>query len=151
MDPTERPWPLFQRLPTLPLCYAPFDPPGIRLCVEYWGQRTPRRGAVAVVLHERYYSSSDAELGRLEALGVLCWAPAGHDDDLFMLQLAADSDAWLVSEDKYRNHRGVMASGLTHRLVPYMWAGYGSPKDVFTPKAGSWTRQFPVQPAHHQR
>ena len=120
---------------------------GIRLCVEYWSERTARRGAIAVVLHARYYDDADADLGRLEALGVLCWAPAGHDDDLFMLQLAADSSAWLVSNDKYDNHRSVMASGLKQRLVPYMWAGYGNPKDVFTPKAGSWTRQFSLPSA----
>ena len=127
-----------------------FDARGVRLCVDYWSERTQRRGAVAVVLHARYYSADDADLDALEARGVLCWAPAGHDDDLFMLQLAADSGAWLVSEDRYRNHRDVMASGLTQRLIPYMWAGYGSPKEVFTPKAGAWTRHF-ASPSPAQR
>ena len=38
-------------------------------------------------------------------MGVLNWSPEGHDDDLFMLQLAADADAWVVSNDTYANHR----------------------------------------------
>ena len=67
-------------------------------------------------------------------MGVLNWAPEGHDDDLFMLQLAADADAWLVSNDTYSNHSSVRAS-LRNRLIPYMWAGFGKDKTAFTPKA----------------
>ena len=48
---------------------------------------------------------NQAALRRLEAMGVLNWSPEGHDDDLFMLQLAADADAWVVSNDTYANHR----------------------------------------------
>ena len=95
----------------------------------------------AVVLHSRYWSDAPA-LAALEVLGVLNWSPEGHDDDLFMLQLAADSGAFLVSNDAYANHRGVMGSGLKQRLIPYMWAGFGSPKDGFSPKAGAWTRRL---------
>ena len=45
-------------------------------------------------------------------MGVLNWSPEGHDDDLFMLQLAADADAWVVSNDTYSNHRSVSAGGI---------------------------------------
>ena len=76
-------------------------------------------------------------LGWLEAMGVLNWSPEGHDDDLFMLQLAADADAWLVSNDTYSNHSSVRAR-LRNRLIPYMWAGFGKDKTAFTPKADKW-------------
>ena len=68
---------------------------------------------------------------------VLNRSPEGHDDDLFMLQLAADADAWLVSNDTYSNHSGVRAR-LRNRLIPYMWAGFGKEKTAFTPKADKW-------------
>ena len=70
-------------------------------------------------------------------MGVLNWSPEGHDDDLFMLQLAADAEAWLVSNDTYSNHSSVRAS-LRNRLIPYMWAGFGKDKTAFTPKADKW-------------
>ena len=110
---------------------------GMLHCVEYWRAKGVRPEAIAVVLHSRYYyvaQTDEAALRRLEAMGVLNWSPQGHDDDLFMLQLAADADAWVVSNDAYANHRSVSA-GLRRRLIPYMWAGFGTPKSTFTPKA----------------
>ena len=86
-----------------------------------------------MVIHARYYDPEDAAQRRLEGLGVLSWAPAGNDDDLFLLQLALDADAWLISNDQYENHRDVSAR-LKNRRIPYMWAGFGA-KTVFTPSA----------------
>jgi len=120
--------------------WSAFCAQGVLHCVEYWRGKGVRPEAIAVVLHSKYYYAAphdEEALGRLEAMGVLNWSPEGHDDDLFMLQLAADADAWLVSNDTYSNHSSVRAR-LRNRLIPYMWAGFGKDKTAFTPKADKW-------------
>ena len=51
------------------------------------------------------WDPSDAALQRLEAAGVLSWTPLGKDDDVFLLQCAADCGAWVVTNDRWTDHR----------------------------------------------
>lgn len=131
------PEPVTRRDPLVSACPPLTRPPpvsGQLHCFEYWRDtKQLRPEAIAVVIHARYYDPEDAAQRRLEGLGVLSWAPAGNDDDLFLLQLALDADAWLISNDQYENHRDVSAR-LKNRRIPYMWAGFGA-KTVFTPSA----------------
>lgn len=122
-----------------------FDPRGIRLAVDYFLRRSHgrklRANELAVVLSECRWDASNAELAYLERLGCLTLTPAGKDDDVFLLQCAADHDAWAVSNDNWRDHRAARhaTERVRKRKIRYAFCG-----DAFSPAAddlGRFDRQ----------
>lgn len=87
-----------------------FDPEGIRRAVDYFADRAPPgrrvpRSAIAVTLSETRWDPSSHALAALDADGVLAWTPTGKDDDVFLLQSAADHAAWVITNDRWTDHR----------------------------------------------
>ena len=89
-----------------------FDAEGIVRCVAYFAERSSSGGsrgiplgAIAVTMNESRYDATDPALQWLEAAGLLAWTPVGKDDDVFLLQSAADHNAWVVTNDRWTDHR----------------------------------------------
>ena len=93
--------------------------------------------AISVTLNSSRWDDSDAELMRLHEMGVLAWTPLGKDDDLFTIQTASDQEAWIVTNDRFEQHRR-HTSQVRSRLIGFYFA-----HDVFSPnpdEAGAFLR-----------
>ena len=98
-------------------------------CVDYFvnrgalgGRRLPRR-LISVVLNENRYDASDADLASLQ--DVIMWTPTAKDDDVFLLQCAADHGSWVVTNDRWSDHRALRhaTEAVRRRKISYAWAG----------------------------
>ena len=105
-----------------------FDAEGIRRCVDYFAaRRSPGRqlpgSAIVVTLNESRWDGSDAALCNLEHDNVLAWTPVGKDDDVFLLQCAADHGAWVVTNDRWTDHRASRhaTNAVRGRVLRYAW------------------------------
>lgn len=136
-----------------------FDAEGLVRCVGYFCER-PSSGhtaagarrllplsAIAVTLNESRYDPDDPALQRLEAAGVLSWTPLGKDDDVFLLQSAADHDAWVVTNDQWKDHRASRhaTQEVRKRVLHYSFVG-----GAFTP-ASDDLAQFDASGRHEPR
>ena len=100
-----------------------WDAEGIRQCVLYFARRMPRE-AIAVTLNEGRWDPHDAALCSLSD-GVLAWTPPGKDDDVFLLQSALDHGAWVVTNDRWKDHRASRhaTDAIRRRVLRYAWVG----------------------------
>lgn len=105
-----------------------FEPRGIYLCVMFWQRKhgMPKK-AIAVTLSSSRYDESNRELAWLEQEGYLSYTPVNKDDDLFAIQSAEQSGAWIVTNDQYHQHARWMSS-VKHRLIQYTFV-----QDEFVP------------------
>ena len=73
---------------------------------------------VVVTLSETHWQTvvADAWGKSLDAREGVAWTPTGTDDDLFTIQLAASSGAWVVTNDRFENHPA-WAAPVRGRLV----------------------------------
>ena len=98
-----------------------FNARGIRYCVDFWISYGIPAKALVVTLSESRRDDSDAELLQLERRGLLAWTPTGKDDDLFTIQTALEQGAWIVSNDRYLNHRRWTAP-LSKKILKFAFA-----------------------------
>ena len=118
-----------------------FDAYGIELCVQYFmhrgaggGSRLPR-SRIAVVLNENRWDGNDPILSGL--IDVISWTPTNKDDDVFLLQCACDNQSWVVTNDKWTDHRATRhaTDGVRHRKLRFAFVG-----QVFTVAADDVAR-----------
>jgi hypothetical protein len=104
---------------------------GIRRCVEYFvGRASLVRSDIVVVLNE---NRDDGSLDGLEGLrDLFCLTPTGKDDDVFLLQCASDHGAWVVTNDRWDDHRAVRhaTEDVRRRRIRYAFCA-----GAFTPAA----------------
>ena len=91
----------------------------MRLCVEYYCAHGVPAAALMVVLNEnRKRHNWDEHMAHLDTLGVIAWTPTAKDDDVFLLTAAANSGAWVVTNDHWRDHRAARhVTEAVHRRV----------------------------------
>ncbi|EOD32246.1 hypothetical protein EMIHUDRAFT_202909 [Emiliania huxleyi CCMP1516] len=140
-----------------------FRPSALRACVEFFAREgvpearsgaalsaarpagaalTPRpvpvvEARVVVTLSETHWQTvvADAWGKSLDAREGVAWTPTGTDDDLFTIQLAASSGAWVVTNDRFENHPA-WAAPVRGRLVRFAFAG----ASLFVPAADDLDR-----------
>ena len=107
-----------------------FDAEGIRKAVDYFSRRAPpgRRvplSGIAVTLSETRWDPSSSALTALHDDAVLAWTPIGKDDDVFLLQCAADHGAWVVTNDRWTDHRASRhaTAEVRRRVLRYAFVG----------------------------
>lgn len=93
----------------------------VRLCLEFWRQAGVPAARMRVTLSESNWDETDAELVALDAAGAIAWSPLGKDDDLFTIQTAALTGAWVVTNDQFRNHAR-WTSQVGRRLLRFSFA-----------------------------
>jgi hypothetical protein len=108
-----------------------FDAQRLLRCVDYFVRRSGLSGTVrrlprsriSVVLNENRYDPSDEALLSLE--DVIMWTPTAKDDDVFLLQCAADHESWVVTNDRWTDHRALRhaTQDVRKRKITYAWAG----------------------------
>ena len=105
-----------------------FDTNGIAAVVEYFSRRGSGRPAVPqsaiyVTLNEGRRDPHDAALVALGAQ--ICWCPPNKDDDVFLIQCAADHGAWVVTNDRWTDHGASRwaTAEIRSRRIAYAWMG----------------------------
>jgi hypothetical protein len=93
----------------------------VRLCLEFWHRVGVPAESVRVTLSESNWDESDSELVALDAAGAIAWSPVGKDDDLFTIQTAELTGAWVVTNDQFRNHARWTGS-VGRRMVRFYFA-----------------------------
>lgn len=93
----------------------------VRRCLEFWRQAGVPAARMRVTLSESNWDGTDAELVALDAAGAIAWSPLGKDDDLFTIQTAALTGAWVVTNDQFRNHAR-WTSQVGRRLLRFSFA-----------------------------
>ena len=82
-------------------------------------------------LNVNRWDGSDVELAALEDLGVVNWAPGGKDDDLYTIQLAQDTEAFVIGNDAWREYGRWVNASLRRRQVRFWFAGSGAHRELF--------------------
>ncbi|MEC8039086.1 MAG: hypothetical protein VX152_12470, partial [Pseudomonadota bacterium] len=73
------------------------------------------RSAIAATLNECRWDEHDTVLQSMSD-GVIAWTPVGKDDDVFLLQSAADHGAWVVTNDRWNDHARASSRHATHEV-----------------------------------
>lgn len=106
---------------------------GIRLAVEYLCARLQLpEASIAVIMNENRWDSTDVDLVSLEERGLVSWTPTAKDDDVFLLTAAADHGAWVVTNDRWTDHRAARhaTEAVRARTLRFGWI-----REVFAPAA----------------
>ena len=106
---------------------------GIMLAVEYLCVRLELpQASIAVVLNENRWDPTDADLAWLEKCGLISWTPSAKDDDVFLLTAAADHEAWVITNDRWTDHRAARhaTAAVKVRTLRFGWI-----REVFAPAA----------------
>ena len=83
------------------------------------------RHAVAVTLSASRWDENDPVLRQLREEGILSLTPTGKYDDLFLLQCADDSGAWVVTNDGWTEPaaRRHATAAVRKRVIKYAFVG----------------------------
>ncbi|CAH8869079.1 unnamed protein product [Trichobilharzia szidati] len=125
-----------------------FSAKGIRLALDYFDKRGHQD--VVVVIPRHYQGKGGRYFDELEHSGKLTYTPSRTlnrerqtvYDDRIILQLAADKDAVIISNDQYRDLMSENAKFkelIETRLLPYVMSGntFLLPEDPYGPKGPS--------------
>ncbi|CAH8618359.1 unnamed protein product [Heterobilharzia americana] len=125
-----------------------FSATGIRLALDYFAKRGHED--VVVVIPRHYHGKGGRYFDELEHSGRLTYTPSRTlntkrqtvYDDRIILQLAADKDAVIISNDQYRDLMSENAKFkelIETRLLPYVMSGntFLLPEDPYGPKGPS--------------
>lgn len=82
----------------------------------------------------RYHVSDQKQFDQLAEKGTILTAPAGTDADYFVLRTAQLEDAYIVTDDQYREYRGEFPM-IEERRIPVMIVD-GHVELYHLPKAG---------------
>ena len=106
---------------------------GIALAVEYARAHLQLADdAIGVILNENRWDAADADLAGLEERGLVSWTPTAKDDDVFLLTAAADQEAWVLTNDRWTDHRAARhaTAAVKARTMRFGWI-----REVFAPAA----------------
>ncbi|CAH8585203.1 unnamed protein product [Schistosoma turkestanicum] len=125
-----------------------FSVQGIRLALDYFTKRGHKD--IVVVIPRHYQGKGGRYFDELEHSGLLTYTPSrtlnqerqAVYDDRIILQLAADKNAVIVSNDQYRDLMSENAKFkelIATRLLPYVMSGntFLLPEDPYGPKGPS--------------
>ena len=105
------------------LCLQFFQSHGVRpvaVCPQWWSHTE-----VQGVWKDNAFEQEDFGIfKRLRNESVLFCAPSGDHDDLYLIDYANRTNGFIVSNDKFRDHResrGLSASYVQNRKITYMW------------------------------
>jgi hypothetical protein len=98
----------------------------IRFCLEFWQRAGVRLDRMSVTLNPTHKDANDAELAAVEQAVYIMWTPSGKDDDLYTIQAAVETGAWVVTNDRFYNHAR-WTSRVGRRLIPFCFVN----PDVF--------------------
>ena len=116
-------------------CSGSFDSAAIVRCVDYFTMGSRRtanvmskgpllaRHAVAVTLSASRWDENDPVLRQLREEGILSLTPTGKYDDLFLLQCADDSGAWVVTNDGWTEPAARRHASGRARVIKYAFVG----------------------------
>lgn len=93
----------------------------LQLCLDFWRQAGVKPECMCVTLNESHWDESDPDLCAMESAKLIAWTPTGKDDDLFTIQTAEMTGAWIVSNDRFRNYSRWTRS-VGRRLLPFSFA-----------------------------
>ena len=101
---------------------------GIELCIEYFQNRGHKNIKVILPSYRFQPNKSDNHvfLQKLENKGIAIRIPPGSHDDNWILQTAVNSDAVIISNDKYRKERESFPQFrdvIDNRLLKHVWIG----------------------------